>query len=202
METRERYEVATTKQIKAALEEAFRWRGFSVTKSRGTASRWVRVAWTNGPTSEAVDKVVSRFNDTKHDDITTDLWVGSQYTNTSRRVEPDGAWLLLSTFDLRQRMPALWELVQEAGRLACRHNDAQGWGAGENWLELVKIDRPWEINRLLDGFRALGYKVAQSAIAGGTRYTFDPMQHASPKDQSEAEAQRMTGQFDAPQFSQ
>jgi len=173
MEATAKYQQATTKQIKSALEDHFRWKGFSVTRGRGTGSSYWRVSWTNGPTVTAVDSVVARFNDSKNDDSMTDLWIGSQYTNTTRDVDPEAARTLLSTFDLRFRpMPALWELVQEAGRLACRHNDASGWGAGEDWLELVGIERPWAINELLDGFRALGYSVGVLPKGNATRYGF------------------------------
>ena len=43
------YEVATTKDIKKALEARLNWKGFSVTKGRGTGSRYTSVRWTNGP---------------------------------------------------------------------------------------------------------------------------------------------------------
>lgn len=175
------YAVASTREIKRALEEKLHFHGFSVTKGRGTGSRYWRVSWTNGPTVAMVDKVIAQFNDSKNDDSMTDLWIGSQYTNTSRSIEPEGAWRLLSTFDLMPNrystpdgLPALWELTQEAGRLACRQNAANGWGAGEDWLELVGIERPWEVNELLDGFRALGYTVSERTARQGkaTRYGF------------------------------
>lgn len=77
------YQKSTTKEIKQALKSHFN-HSFSVRQDRGTASHWISISWIDGPTDQAVRSFCSKFNDTKHDDIMTDLWCGSQYTNESR----------------------------------------------------------------------------------------------------------------------
>lgn len=47
--------------IRRALAEAFPGVKFSVRKSTGTASSWIRVTWTDGPTMTECDAVTSRF---------------------------------------------------------------------------------------------------------------------------------------------
>lgn len=174
------YTEVSTKDMKRALETHFKWRGFSV---RGGRGRYVTISWTNGPTTEQVRALTSRWNDTKNDDITTDLWVGSQYTSERRSIEPERAWRILQSFDLREGrystpdgMPPIWELVQAFGRAATYGSGfsraADGWGAGEDWLELVNVTLPHEIEQYLEGFRALGYSVSVRTLGKCTRYGF------------------------------
>lgn len=77
------FEKTETKEIKKALQSHFN-HPFSVRKDRGTASHWIQISWTDGPTSEGVRGFCSEFNDTSRDDIMTDLWCGSQYTSENR----------------------------------------------------------------------------------------------------------------------
>jgi len=72
-----------TKEIKKALIAEFNY-PFSVTRGRGTAYHWIHISWKDGPTDGAVRDFCHKFNDSSQDDIQTDLWVGSQYTNESR----------------------------------------------------------------------------------------------------------------------
>ena len=77
------FQQAEPREIKKLLQKHFNY-PFSVRRGRGTAYHWIHVSWTDGPTDEAVRGFVGTFNDTSRDDIMTDLWVGSQYTNESR----------------------------------------------------------------------------------------------------------------------
>lgn len=87
----ERYQVKTTRQIKQELTERFGCK-FSVTSGRGTARHWVDVRWIDGPAWSEVHDFTRRYNDDSRDDLMTDLWCGSQYTNVSRDCSYD-AWL-------------------------------------------------------------------------------------------------------------
>lgn len=83
------YEKKTTSEIKKALVSKFgKGCGWSVKKGRGTASHWVSIAWTDGPPSKVVRSFTGAFNDSANDDLMTDLWCGSQYTNEHRRISP------------------------------------------------------------------------------------------------------------------
>lgn len=79
---------ATTKEIKRALVKGFNHK-FSVRKGKGTASHWVHISWTDGPTSAMVDGILNNYNDDARDDSMTDLWCGSQYTQSSRSYSPE-----------------------------------------------------------------------------------------------------------------
>jgi hypothetical protein len=77
-----RYESKTTKEIKNDLKSFFNNEiKFSVKKDRGTASHWVNISWTDGPTMDQVRSRTRQFNDTARDDHMTDLWCGCQYTS-------------------------------------------------------------------------------------------------------------------------
>lgn len=153
------YQEAITKDIKAALVSHFSW-PFSVTKSRG--SRYINVRWTDGPTSEAVNTFTRKFNDDGNDDIMTDLFVGSQYTNCHRHFSNDAAYPLLFKIDLRFDKPALSELVAAAmdniargyqGKLTSNVS-ADGKTAG------LYCEKPWLLEEMAEAFNALGYKTA------------------------------------------
>lgn len=79
------FKEAGTKEIKKALQLHFD-HSFSVRKGRGTASHWIRISWKDGPADNAVRDFSSKFNDSSRDDLMTDLWIGSQYTNESREI--------------------------------------------------------------------------------------------------------------------
>lgn len=79
------YQKKTTAEIKQLLTKHYRHK-FSVTRDHGTASHWINVRWTDGPSSKDVTYFCGSFNDSKNDDIMTDLWCGSQYTNTHREI--------------------------------------------------------------------------------------------------------------------
>lgn len=72
-----------TKEIKRALVTEF-GHPFSVRRDRGTASHWIQIRWTDGPTETLVRAFTARYQDDANDDIMTDLWVGGQYTLDSR----------------------------------------------------------------------------------------------------------------------
>lgn len=85
------FKSATTQEIKKLLIKHFNF-PFRVRKGRGTASHWISIHWEDGPTSEDVRKFLAQFNDDSRDDIMTDLWCGSQYTNEHRKIS-DAAYL-------------------------------------------------------------------------------------------------------------
>lgn len=75
------------RELKRLLAERFR-HPFRARRDRGTASHWINVSWTDGPTEGQVRGYLLAFNDSGRDDIMTDLWVGSQYTSTTRHFSP------------------------------------------------------------------------------------------------------------------
>ena len=79
------YQRTATKDIKKALTNKLGHK-FSVRQGKGTASHWVHISWEDGPTTSQVQAVTNSFNDSKNDDITTDLWCGSQYTTEHRHI--------------------------------------------------------------------------------------------------------------------
>ena len=79
------YQKTTTRDIKKILTKKFNHK-FSVRQDRGTASHWVNISWTDGPTTSQVQDITNNFNDSKNDDITTDLWCGNQYTTEHRNI--------------------------------------------------------------------------------------------------------------------
>lgn len=79
------FENSDTTQIKKALKAEFN-HPFSVRRDRGTASHWIQIRWTDGPTEKSVREFTAKFNDTSRDDMMTDLWCGSQYTSESREI--------------------------------------------------------------------------------------------------------------------
>lgn len=76
------------RDLKRLLVDHFR-HPFKAHRDRGTASHWISVSWTDGPTDKEVRDFLLTFNDSGRDDIMTDLWCGSQYTSTSRHFSPD-----------------------------------------------------------------------------------------------------------------
>jgi hypothetical protein len=82
------FERAEPKEIKRQLVAKFN-HPFSVSRDRGTASHWINVRWEDGPTDSEVRDFLFKFNDSGRDDIMTDLWCGSQYTNTHRSISAD-----------------------------------------------------------------------------------------------------------------
>jgi hypothetical protein len=79
------YQKKTTAEIKKMLQAKFNHK-FSVRRDHGTASRWIDVRWTDGPSYKEVNYFCGSFNDSSRDDIMTDLWCGSQYTNCHREI--------------------------------------------------------------------------------------------------------------------
>lgn len=79
------YQKTSTKDIKKALTSKFNHK-FSVRQDKGTASHWVNISWEDGPTSSQVRAFTRSFNDSKNDDMMTDLWCGSQYTTENREI--------------------------------------------------------------------------------------------------------------------
>ncbi len=76
------------RQLKRLLAEHFR-HPFNARRDRGTASHWINVSWTDGPTDKDVRDFLLTFDDSGRDDIMTDLWCGSQYTAASRHFSPE-----------------------------------------------------------------------------------------------------------------
>ena len=59
-----------------------------------------------------------------------------------------------------------------AGALLCRDGAADGWGAGEDWLELRITERTWFVKEIFDALGALGYEQrTEKPPSGWTRYT-------------------------------
>jgi hypothetical protein len=85
------FERIEPRELKRRLTEHFR-HPFKAHRSRGTASHWINVNWTDGPTDKEVSGFLLTFDDSGRDDIMTDLWCGSQYTSTSRHHSPDAFW--------------------------------------------------------------------------------------------------------------
>jgi hypothetical protein len=106
------YERKTTKEIKKALQAEYPGVKFSVTKGRGTASHWIHVRYVNGPPEAVVRAFCGQYNDTKNDDIMTDLWCGSQYTNEYRELSDKYAWQLVSELDLTAGPPTLRDQIE------------------------------------------------------------------------------------------
>ena len=82
------YQKTGTKDIKKTLTSRLNHK-FSVRQDKGTASHWVNISWEDGPTTSQVQAITNGFNDSKHDDMTTDLWCGSQYTTEHREISND-----------------------------------------------------------------------------------------------------------------
>ncbi len=76
------------RELKRRLRERF-GHEFSCARDRGTASHWINVRWTDGPTEKEVRGFLDSYNDDGRDDIMTDLWCGSQYTTSSRHYSPE-----------------------------------------------------------------------------------------------------------------
>lgn len=127
------YKKATTAEIKKALVKKFNHK-FSVTRDRGTASRWISVRWTDGPTESQVRGFCSAFNDTKNDDMMTDLWCGSQYTSESRDLSMSAMMFMAA------RVAKKFGLPKPRLRLRCGYR-------GHKYLEI-----PDEFNPRLNDF--------------------------------------------------
>ncbi len=127
------YVKKTTKEIKAMLVKEFGHK-FSVTKGTGTASHWISVNWTDGPTSDQVHKFCLQFNDTGNDDVQTDLWCGCQYTSESRTISDRWSWALVSGLDLRTTEPNFAEQVNNYYELLC-HRRNQSDNVELSWNE-------------------------------------------------------------------
>jgi len=82
------FEKTEPRELKRRLTEHFR-HPFKAHRDRGTASHWINVNWTDGPTAKEVRSYLFAFNDSGRDDIMTDLWCGSQYTSDSRHYSPE-----------------------------------------------------------------------------------------------------------------
>lgn len=82
------FEKTEPRELKKRLTEHFR-HPFKAHRDRGTASHWINVSWTDGPTDKEVRGYLSTFNDSGRDDIVTDLWCGSQYTSANRHYSPE-----------------------------------------------------------------------------------------------------------------
>jgi len=165
-ETRRNFRQAETGTIKRELTQHFGWR-FSVARSRGTASRYINVRWTNGPTMEAVDGFLSQFNDTAHDDIMTDLWCGSQYTSTHRDYDPEGAWMALSGLDLRNGLPPAEAVFANVAGILSRRGGAKSWRITPTDFELKAERCVWDLQDAANALKALGYE-AQADLEAGT----------------------------------
>ena len=76
------------RDLKRILADHFR-HPFKARRNRGTASHWIDVSWTDGPTGKEVRSFLLTFNDSGRDDIMTDLWCGGQYTSDSRHYSPE-----------------------------------------------------------------------------------------------------------------
>lgn len=82
------FETIEPRELKKRLTNYFR-HAFKANRNRGTASHWIDIHWTDGPTDKEVNNFLSTFNDSGRDDIMTDLWCGSQYTSSSRHFSPE-----------------------------------------------------------------------------------------------------------------
>ena len=82
------FEKTEPRKLKKRLTEHFR-HPFKAHRDRGTASHWISVSWTDGPTAKEVRSYLFTFNDSGRDDIMTDLWCGSQYTSDARHYSPE-----------------------------------------------------------------------------------------------------------------
>ena len=82
------FEKTEPRELKKRLTERFR-HPFKARRNRGTASHWIDVSWTDGPTEKEVRSFLLAFDDSGRDDIMTDLWCGSQYTAASRHYSPE-----------------------------------------------------------------------------------------------------------------
>ena len=85
----------TAAAMRVALKATFPGTKFSVTMARGTAYGWLRVAWTDGPTSAQVEETTGRFqnlrfsgtDDSYHSTGVVD-W-SCRGVTTSRRLSPE-----------------------------------------------------------------------------------------------------------------
>lgn len=60
----------TAKLVRAALKSAFPGVKFSVRMSTGTASAWMNVSWSDGPTTREVDAITAQFEGRKFNGMT------------------------------------------------------------------------------------------------------------------------------------
>ena len=92
------FETIEPRELKKRLANHFR-HPFKANRNRGTASHWIDVSWTDGPTEKEVRSFLFTFNDSGRDDIMTDLWCGSQYTSSCRHFSPEAFYWAVAEVD-------------------------------------------------------------------------------------------------------
>ena len=161
------YQRKSNAEMKAILQREFK-HPFSVRKSHGTSYRWTRITWTDGPTEKAVREFCGKFNDTEGDDIMTDLWVGSQYTNETRNYSSPWVWYLVSEIDLRNAAVTLAEQIDNYARVLNRRYASNAdirWGDTDVTIKprngcYAALDG---IDHVVESLEAQGYKCTVSA---------------------------------------
>lgn len=129
------FQKTETKDIKRELQKHFNWK-FSVTRGRGTAYHWIGISWINGPPEKDVRSFCNKFNDTSGDDIMTDLWVGSQYTNEYREFTPEYCWQLCGKLDLRKPPSLKDQMENYFDYLRHKGYDQFSFGVDENQIDI------------------------------------------------------------------
>lgn len=120
------------RELKRKLKEKFNF-NFSV-RRRG---HWFHVDWEDGPNYKAVDSFCNSFHDNKNDDITTDLWCGSQYILLQHTISKGARIALLSKLSHDMGWDAEYS-ENEPGGFSLPGRDWQDHLTFEHWLnELI-----------------------------------------------------------------